>query len=323
MNDGLLTVWIGEREALPVRAIPYVTGWAVSPDQIAKDLSQPLSKDSSRLSRLIAYHLVGGVPTVVAAREWDAIVVKLKAFEATLKNQFPDHDSGYAAWRTTAAEQLPKNAFIWLDEFTAQFSGWREEQEFSVQRPGDNELILAPMLDEQIMVMVLEGFAPRDIVNGQLSIDSEATSNSGNNEGDVGHPRIVDADGTWLFDGAPADTDEEPETIAPYLTTTELVDHFLGFMGVANPSKVLSEYPAWATKNQALVNRGRRGKPSKTRPDSSEWDPVQFALNLLGKDPTPILYGTGKLQWHDLDKLFGRKLLQPWKQEWDKKKPVW
>ncbi len=184
MSDGRLTVWIGEREALPVRAIPYATGWAVSPDRVAKDLSQPLSKDFSRITNLSAYHLAGGVPTVIAAREWDATVAKLNAVAATLKRQFPDHDSGYAAWRKTAAQQLPKTAFVWLDEFTARFSAWREEQEFFDQRPGDNELILAPILDEQVIQMIFESFAIGD--SGSSSIgDAMSAASSGKNPVDL------------------------------------------------------------------------------------------------------------------------------------------
>ncbi len=106
-----------------------------------------------------------------------------------------------------------------------------------------------------------------------------------------------------------------------FLTTSELVECFMGYMGVENPAKVLSEYPMWACKNGASVTKGKRGKPSKTSPDSSQWNPVQFALNLLEKRPLPILSGIGKLKSIDLDIVFRMKLLQPWEQEWKKRKP--
>jgi len=41
MNNGRVTVWIGEREALPVRAIPYVTSWQESPNSIVRALTEP------------------------------------------------------------------------------------------------------------------------------------------------------------------------------------------------------------------------------------------------------------------------------------------
>ena len=40
MDSGSLVVCIGDRDALPVRAIPFVTGWKVSPDVVAKRLAR-------------------------------------------------------------------------------------------------------------------------------------------------------------------------------------------------------------------------------------------------------------------------------------------
>lgn len=319
MNDGRLTILIGKREALPVRAIPYVTGWVASPGKLAKDLSQPLSKDSSRLPHLVAYHLVGGVPTVVAAREWDAVVVKLKAFETALKKQFSDHDLGYAEWRNAAAEQFPKDAFVWLDEFKPQFDSWREEQEFLVQRPGDNELILAPMLDEQVAQIVLEGFVTTPVGNSHLDIESKMNCDTDQTEGDA----LPEARSTELIcHSQDNDGVDERESLPPGLTTSELISCFGGYMGVKNPAKVLSEYPVWTKKNGALLSKGRRGKPSKSKPDTSEWNPVQFALNLLEKIPLPVLEGLGELKQQHLDTVFSMKSLNQWRLIWGRSKPL-
>ena len=40
MDSGSLVVCIGDRDALPVRAIPLLTGWKVSPDVVAKRLAR-------------------------------------------------------------------------------------------------------------------------------------------------------------------------------------------------------------------------------------------------------------------------------------------
>ena len=40
MDSGSLVVCIGDRDGLPVRAIPFVTGWKVSPDVVAKRLAR-------------------------------------------------------------------------------------------------------------------------------------------------------------------------------------------------------------------------------------------------------------------------------------------
>ena len=125
--------------------------------------------------------------------------------------------------------------------------------------------------------------------------------------------------------GDTATEDEEAEQEAdppPYLTTSDLVGCFCGYMGVDNPAKVLSEYPEWATKDGALVQRGRRGAPSKTKSDISAWNPVQFALNLLDKKPLPHLSGIGHLKQQHLDTVFSMKSLAEWKPIWIANKPL-
>lgn len=124
-------------------------------------------------------------------------------------------------------------------------------------------------------------------------------------------------------DTAIEDVQSEQETnVPPYLTTSDLVGCFGGYMGVDNPGKVLSEYPKWATRNAALVQKGKRGKPSKENRDISAWNPVQFALNLLDKRPLPQLDELGVLQQKHLDTVFGMKSLAKWKSIWIKSKPL-
>ena len=108
----------------------------------------------------------------------------------------------------------------------------------------------------------------------------------------------------------------------PYLTTADLLGCFGGHMGVENPAKVLSEYPDWATKNGALVQRGKRGRSTKENPNVSAWNPVQFALNLLCKKPLPRLSGIGNLKQEHLDTVFGMKSLAKWKPIWATSKPL-
>lgn len=58
MANQRLTVCIGGREALPVRAIPYVTGWRLmlTPDDSAKHLASPDVDYFAKLKTLSAYH---------------------------------------------------------------------------------------------------------------------------------------------------------------------------------------------------------------------------------------------------------------------------
>lgn len=159
MSNKQLTVLIGGREALLVRAIPYVTGWQrFSPDFIANNLAQNFKLiwcDGN--AGLTAYHLSNGIPIVVHPREWDAIVVNLKSFEAKLRQENPNDDIGYAAWRADAVSLLPSDAFVWLDEFKKKYQADKESLLYFETKPSNAELILTPLLDSNTRAIVVEG----------------------------------------------------------------------------------------------------------------------------------------------------------------------
>jgi hypothetical protein len=106
------------------------------------------------------------------------------------------------------------------------------------------------------------------------------------------------------------------------LTTSVLLSCLGGYIGVEDPAKVLSGYPDWAMANGALMQRGRPGRPSHTNPDVSEWNPVQFALNLFARKPLPTLAGIGKLHAKHIDTVFEGASLSAWKPIWQLKRPA-
>jgi len=157
-----LTVSIDGREALPVRAIPYVTGWQrFSPDTVAASC---LAGEADFFMRvhLTAYRISGDELIQVTPRQWDAVVVKLKGLAAKLRRQHGDDDMGddigYDAWRSGAVEILPADAFVWLDELEKEYKGDQKSQFYYETRPSDDELILEPMLDADTIAMVMKGF---------------------------------------------------------------------------------------------------------------------------------------------------------------------
>jgi len=159
MNDGRLTFWIDGREALPVRAIPYVTGWQrFTPDALVNSLALGIKWDFARCTNLVAYHLPGNKPVPVKPREWDAIGARLNGFEAELHQQHTNDNIGYAAWQCGAAGKLPAGVFVWLDEFEREYQADRKRVLFCDERPGDEELIIAPMMDAKTRAIVMEGF---------------------------------------------------------------------------------------------------------------------------------------------------------------------
>jgi hypothetical protein len=177
----VLTAFIDGKEAIPVRAIPFITGWKLSPDLVAKQLARQL-KDESLLIGLnttFAFHLQAGLPRKLFPKEWDAIVVKLAELDATLRKKYPDNERGYAAWRAEAPALLPAGAFVWRDEFENDFYKdlSPEAVSFSKERHGDRELIYSPLLTEEVRSTVLEGFDT--VMDSDDDPDAEVRFNAG------------------------------------------------------------------------------------------------------------------------------------------------
>ncbi|WP_235507467.1 hypothetical protein [Acidovorax sp. Leaf78] len=161
--SGAVILNIGGRSALPVRALPYVTSWNLSPDEVAGNLARKTGAHA-RLQNTSALHLVGDMPTKMLANEWDAFVVQLDALKAALSNLYQgeeDADSRrYADWRQRSASLLPAGVFVWLDDFhndhQRDFSP--EAVTYTQERGGERELNLSPYMDAQALAMVMEGF---------------------------------------------------------------------------------------------------------------------------------------------------------------------
>lgn len=159
MKNGRLTIWIDGREALPVRAIPYVTGWQYSPDVVAESLAGVTAAPFAKLQNLVAYHRPATRPQQIMRREWNAVVAEIKGFETELHEQRPgisaeDDHVGYAAWCKGATAKLPVGVFVWLDEFVSEHQADRKR----TLAPDDRPVILAPLLNSASRDVVLEGF---------------------------------------------------------------------------------------------------------------------------------------------------------------------
>lgn len=161
--SGPTLVTVEGRAALPVRAIPYITGWCLSPDEIAKHLARKTDA-FARMQHTFAFHLVGGSPVKMQPIEWDAFLVKIDALAADLAARSKGHDladqRSYAEWRQKSAGLLPAGVFVWLDEFERD-----HRRDFSVdavsftdERGGERELNLSPYMEADTLAMVMEGF---------------------------------------------------------------------------------------------------------------------------------------------------------------------
>lgn len=198
VSGGRLTVWINGREALPIRAIPYVTGWWLSPDQVAKNLARVIEPPFAKLQNLFAYHLQASMRLYrVNPREWDAVVASLEGFEAELRQQNSDVDIGddrigYAVWRRGAATKLPAGVFVWLGEFEVEYRADRGRVLLSEERPGDDEINLTPMMDIETRKAVLEWplFTDVDERLGEESETAEADLPPKTSEGEPKSSKI-------------------------------------------------------------------------------------------------------------------------------------
>lgn len=162
MSGGGLTITLGEREALPVRAIPYVAGERHSADRVAEFLARWEEVDGKpRYSGLTAYLWKDGRAQAITPQEFDRIAWKVKGFEQALMEEHQRLDDGApnpigaVAFDEKAAEKLPASVFVWLDEFCAAFhDDWKR-----LDRHGSHDLNLSPaLLEDKLKSMILEGF---------------------------------------------------------------------------------------------------------------------------------------------------------------------
>jgi hypothetical protein len=188
MTHQRLTFLINEkdREALPVRAIPYVTGWnrwnRFNPMKLVQYLAQDPAEFTELDMPLTAYVRRDGGPVAVPEEAWDRVLRPVTD---------PAGDFARLDW---AVGNLPAGVFVWLDEFTQIMFGtahampsgfeakwqeafgesysdtyekpWQDDRKYAEQgwaRPtphDDGVLVLDPLLmDDATRAMVMEGFA--------------------------------------------------------------------------------------------------------------------------------------------------------------------
>lgn len=151
-------VMIEGREAIPVRAIPFVAGWTMSPDAVAKSLARTTHFD--RLEGIKAYHLsVDGVAPMLP-KEWDGIKADLEILSAKLESTEIVDQENYPTWRRESILLLPPACFVWRDEFERAFRETYSEERHHLleEREGDRELNFTPRIPQDLAAVVMEGF---------------------------------------------------------------------------------------------------------------------------------------------------------------------
>ncbi|MBL8393832.1 MAG: hypothetical protein JNK99_03645, partial [Candidatus Accumulibacter sp.] len=152
-------VTIDGREAIPVRAVPFVTGWWMSPDVVASSLAY--NDSLKRFEGIRACHLVDGSRCAeILPKEWDGVEDRLKGLESRLKGMSDDRALTRPIWLAESVPLLPPGTFLWKDEFERAFLRaysphnllWIDE------RPGDRELNYQPLIPKDLKKAIFEGF---------------------------------------------------------------------------------------------------------------------------------------------------------------------
>jgi hypothetical protein len=119
-----VVVHIDGREAVPVRAIPFLTQWEVmSPDEVASALSDDEDFRLGAFVGLRAFRVTGAQPVEIPPLYWDNFVSRqLQSISDRIKKSQVTHATGYSEWREAAVKALPPDAFVWKDEYEPRFN---------------------------------------------------------------------------------------------------------------------------------------------------------------------------------------------------------
>ena len=134
-----VVITVDGRQAIPVRALPYVTNWKTAPDELAAAFCRSVETDFKVRIRsatgvismpnrdaLASYVLQeGGTIRKMAPDEWGFILVKIDCLTKKLQADERTEGENWAEWRRQATNLLPAAAFVWLDEFQTWFSNTR------------------------------------------------------------------------------------------------------------------------------------------------------------------------------------------------------
>jgi len=159
---------IDKREAVPVRAIPYITGWSMSPDVVALTLAHTDHWRAS-LMNLFAYHLSNnGQFAQMLPKEWDGLIAQLESLSNMYQMDENFEGGNYVAWRKDSIPLLPPATFLWRDELEQAFKVAHSPRKLNLleERPGDRELNFFPFIPENHAEIVMKGF---ELLNQSLS----------------------------------------------------------------------------------------------------------------------------------------------------------
>ena len=128
-----MTIIIDGREALPLRAIPYVTRrQKFSPAVIVAYLARYDLERGANMSTLSAYRIKDNNPVQIPPLDWINILPAILEIEAKSTDQTGESGvariNDYEKLHSEAVEHLPDGVFVWLDDFKKIYDGYINNQ---------------------------------------------------------------------------------------------------------------------------------------------------------------------------------------------------
>lgn len=186
-----VVVLIGGREAIPVRAIPWLTNWRVMvPNEIVAALAHKDDEDHEGFYELSAHHRQDGAVTPVDNDCWRNLCQKLKVLDDQIDATELSPEDGHQRWRDKSLLLLPAGVFVWKDEYVMcyekcydphdSFEEYNDGsyEEYSTRSTTEEEsafdltLNFNPFISENETAMVLEGFEPQQTKSSTTMTDA-------------------------------------------------------------------------------------------------------------------------------------------------------
>ena len=147
---------IDNRTLIPIRLIPFVTGWKLSPDVVVKMLAK-----SDKWNRVFipSFHLNSdNTYQPMLPKEWDVFDDDLEILSDTLHAGDKVEGESYPIWRKQSIEAIPESTFVWLDDLITAYQKVNSHIIITKERQGDRELNLQPYMTPEMRNIVFEGF---------------------------------------------------------------------------------------------------------------------------------------------------------------------
>lgn len=145
-------IQIHGREAIPVRALPWLTDWQFSAQEVAEALAHDKGYES--FAGMEAYRLDDGAIQPVRVGEWlNSVTISI---EEIAERELPPTE-----WEKLSLAALPAGVFVWRDEWEPayNYSTYSPDAMFTLGGATKKALNFDPRIPPEMASLVMEGFS--------------------------------------------------------------------------------------------------------------------------------------------------------------------